>query len=191
MTARWPIHDLAPASFGVNLAPRNVRSASSVAGSAQVVSSSAGIWTITMGGIAIRTKEQRRLWREWQTLLEGMLNPVLIPMCRGDQPVVAATINDPAAVGATSFAGITIVSGGGIQAGHGFSVGDGEFYRVRTIAGTAMTFRPPLRTALADNAALEFQDATCRCRLASDQEMDMDFELRKFGSATLRFFEDV
>lgn len=190
MTARWPIDVLAPASFGMNLAPRNLRSPSSIAGASQVVSSSAGIWVITMGGIAIRTREQRRLWREWQLLLEGMLNPVLIPMRRADQPVAAATINDPLAVGTTGV-DITITSGSGIEAGHGFSVGDGEFYRIRTIAGAAITFRPPLRTALADNAALEFVDATCRCRLASDQEMDVDFEGRRYASPTIRLFEDV
>lgn len=216
MTLRWPIHVLAPTSGGVpRLAPRNLRSAASVAGRSQVSSSNAGIWTMTLGGIAIRNENQRKVWNALEILLEGILNPVLVPMCRGDQPYTSAadyvtvphddlmpfdddteyvgTVIDVtsggAAIGATSMT-VTINSAGTLIPGNGFSFGDGEFHKIRTIDGTAMTFRPPLRATLLAGTSLEFDDPVCRMRLASDREMSVDLDLRRFGSPTVNLIED-
>lgn len=215
MTIRWPDEILAPASFAADIAPRNLRSAASIAGLSQVISSGAGIWVFTLGGIAIRRQAQRLAWRGLAAILEGMLTPILIPLCRGDQPYTSAadyvtvphdddmpfdddteyvgTVIDVttggAAVGAVSMA-ITVVSAVTIQSGQHFSIGE-RLYRIRSLDGTTLTFRPPLREAVASGTSLNFDDPVCRCRLASDREMDLEFDLRRFGAPTVRFIEDV
>jgi hypothetical protein len=103
--------------------------------------------------------------------------------------VVAAA---PAAARAVSMT-VTVNYAGDIEPGQHFSVGDGRLYRVRSFnADTgAMTFRPPLREAVAAGEALNFDDPCCRMRLAEDSGMDLELSLRRFGSPTVKFIEDL
>lgn len=103
--------------------------------------------------------------------------------------VVAAA---PAAVRAVSMT-VTVNYAGDIEPGQHFSLGNGRLYRVRTFdADTgAMTFRPPLREAVAAGDRLEFDNPVLLCRLASDTEMNLELSLRRFGSPTVNFVESL
>jgi hypothetical protein len=99
----------------------------------------------------------------------------------------------PAAVRATGIT-VTIIYGGLIEPGQDFSIGE-RMYRVRTVtyvnATTAtLTFRPPLREAVTTGTALEFDDPICRMRLASDDAMNLDLAMHKYGVPTVTFLED-
>lgn len=90
---------------------------------------------------------------------------------------------------------VIINYGGTIEPGQHFSIGE-RLYRVRTITYTtpttaAITFRPPLREAAAAGAILDFDDPVVRVRLASDDAMDLELALRRFGNPTVNFIEDV
>jgi len=92
-------------------------------------------------------------------------------------------------------ANIIIAYGGQIEPAQHFSIGE-RLYQVRTVTYASptmatITFRPPLREAAALGARLEFDDPVCRMRLASDDAMDLELALRRFGNPTVSFIEDV
>ncbi|TPI39314.1 hypothetical protein FJW07_14140 [Mesorhizobium sp. B3-1-9] len=222
MTIRWPCEVLVPRDVAFDLAPRSLAGPASVSGATQVVSSDAGIWKATYGSIVVNNRNAVLAHRAIASLLEGRLGSILVPLCRGYQPVpagaVAAGLYDqvphsdaalfddgtgyvgevvdvvaaaPAALRATTMT-VTVNYAGDIQPGQHFSVGE-RLYRIRTFdqeTGT-MTFRPPLREAASAGDRLEFDDPVCRMRLASDDGMDLQLSLRRFGTPTVQFIEDV
>lgn len=224
MTILWPIAILPPANDGAfNLAPRSLATPAAVSGNTQVVSSDAGIWKATFRDVYVRGEDRVLAFRGLAELLEGRLNPVLLPFCRKYQPVIrepagltAAVPHDDEAgfddgagyVGGTTdvelaagiaaravSASVIVNYGGTLQPGHRFSIGE-RGYSLRTVAyasatEAAITFRPPLREAADAGARLEFDDPVVRMRLASDAEMDLDLQLRRFGQPTVNFVEDV
>jgi hypothetical protein len=100
----------------------------------------------------------------------------------------------PAAARAVSI-NVTIAFGGTLEPGQDFSIGE-RMYRIRTVtytgANTAtLTFRPPLREAVTTGSTLEFDEPVCRMRLATDDAMDLDLALHRFGSPTVMFLEDI
>ncbi|TIL38519.1 hypothetical protein [Mesorhizobium sp.] len=220
MTIRWPDAVLRPQNVAFDIAPRSLAGPSSVSGITQVVSSDAGIWKATFGNIIIKSRNAVLAHRAIANLLEGRLNPLLVPLCRAFQPVPAdsdelyedvphsddalfdddtgyvGTVIDvvaaaPAAVRAVSMT-VTVNYAGDIEPGQHFSLGE-RLYRVRSFdADTgAMTFRPPLREAVAAGDPLNFDDPVCLMRLASDDAMNLELALRRFGSPTVNFIEAV
>lgn len=218
MTIRWPDAVLRPQNVAFDIAPRSLAGPSSVSGITQVVSSDAGIWKATLGNIIIKSRNAVLAHRAISNLLEGRLNPILVPLCRAYQPVPAdsdelyedvphsddalfdddtgyvGTVIDvvaaaPAAVRAVSMT-VTVNYAGDIEPGQHFSLGE-RLYRVRSFdADTgAMTFRPPLREAVAAGDPLNFDDPVCLMRLASDDAMNLELALRRFGSPTVSFIE--
>lgn len=161
MTITWPIHVLRPRNVSFDIAPRSLAGPSTVSGAGQVVASDAGLWKISLGNILVHNSQERLAFRALATLLEGRLNPILIPLCRADQPVpagaVAAGLYEPVPhdddapfddeseysgtvidVVAASAAAVRAVSmtvtvnyAGDIQSGQNFSIGE-RLYRVRT-----------------------------------------------------------
>lgn len=92
-------------------------------------------------------------------------------------------------------ANVTIAYGGTLEPGQHFSLGD-RLYRLRTVVYTtetaaAITFRPPAREAVSEGVELNFDDPVCRMRLASDDAMDLELAMRRFGSPTVNFIEDL
>jgi hypothetical protein len=92
-------------------------------------------------------------------------------------------------------ASVNIAYGGVLEPGQHFSLGE-RLYRLRTVAYTspttaAITFRPPLREAAALGDRLEFDNPVCRMRLATDDAMDLELAMRRFGNPTVNFVEDV
>ncbi|TIN83097.1 hypothetical protein [Mesorhizobium sp.] len=97
-----------------------------------------------------------------------------------------------AAVRATTLMVTVNYAADDIQPGMHFSLGE-RLYRVRTFdadTGT-MTIRPPLRDAVTAGDALDFDDPVCRMRLANDDGLDLELALRRFGSPTVQFVEDI
>lgn len=94
MTLMWPMQVLRPRVVAFDIAPRSLAGPSSVSGFAQVVASDAGLWKATLGDILIHNRQERLTFRAIATLLEGRLHPILIPLCRADQPVPAGAVED-------------------------------------------------------------------------------------------------
>lgn len=76
----WPTNLLKPQTISVDIAHRNLRGPSAPSGFTQVVSNSAGIWRATFSDIPVYNKEMIKAWRAIDTLAEGMLNPISIPV---------------------------------------------------------------------------------------------------------------
>ncbi len=221
MTIRWPVCILPPRNVSFDIAARSLAAPASIGGATQVVASDAGVWKATFGDIRVTGQDGVLSWRAIATLLEGRLGSVLVPLCRGYQPVLQDpdALYDPvphdddtffdddtgyagsttsvhfasgAAVRAVS-ATVTIGYGGTLQPGQHFSVGE-RLYRLRSVVyandtQASITFRPPLREAVAAGIPLEFDDPVCRMRLASDGEMDLELQMRRWGSPSVNFLE--
>lgn len=224
MTIRWPIGILPARDVSFDIASRSLAGPTSISGKTQTVSTDAGLWKATLGSILIRDRNSRLAFRAIANLLEGRLNPILVPLCRGDQPVAEGAVADglydevshddetyhdddtgyvggsievvsaAMAIRATSGA-ITIAHGDTLEAGQHFSIGE-RLYRLRTVeynsANTAnITFRPPLREAVAFGTFLNFDDPVVRMRLADDSQMDLELQMRRFGAPSVSFIEDI
>lgn len=97
-----------------------------------------------------------------------------------------------AAVRATTLHVTVNYAADDIQPGMHFSLGE-RLYRIRTYDAPtgAMTIRPPLREAVTAGDRLEFDSPVCRMRLLQDDGLDLELALRRFGSPTVQFIEDV
>lgn len=222
-TLRWPEKVLRPRDVAFDIAPRSLAAPSSVSGNTQVVASDAGIWKVSFGGVVVTSRTEVLAWRGVAASLEGRLTPILVPFCRGYQPVptdsdglydtvphsddsphdddteyqgqvIDVTLASSPAVRAVS-ANITIGYADTIQPGQMFSLGE-RMYRLKTVVYTsdtaaAITFRPPLREAATSGDRLELDDPVVRCRLASDDEMDLPLDGRRRALPTVNFIEDV
>jgi hypothetical protein len=116
-----------------------------------------------------------------------------------DDSGYVGSVNSVTLAGALSAraisANITIAHGGTIEPGQHFSIGE-RLYRIRTVTYTAanaatITFRPPLREAAAAGVVVNFDDPVCRMRLATDNAMDLELALHRFGQPTVVFLEDL
>jgi len=205
-------------NLALDLKPRTLSAPPSVSGVAQVVASDAGIWSVTLGNVIISKREAVLAWRAVANLLEGRLGTILVPICRGYQPVPSGAdglyeavphsddaffsddsgyvgrVIDVVTVGgwaARAVSGFVQVNyAGTIEPGMHFSV-DGRLYRVRTFDTDtgAITFRPPLREAVPSGTNLEFDDPVCLMRLASDDGMSLDLSMRRFATPSVEFIE--
>jgi hypothetical protein len=221
MTIRWPIGVLRARDVSFDIAPRTLAGPTSVSGKTQTVSTDAGIWKATLGSIVIRDRNTRLAFRAIANLMEGRLNPILVPLCRGDQPIpsvdglyedvphsdeadhdddtgyvgrVINVVTAAMAPRATSGA-VTVAHGAVIEPGQHFSIGE-RLYRLRTVVWTGastanITFRPPIREAVAFGTYLNFDDPVCRMRLVDDAQMDLDLQGRRFGAPSVSFVEDI
>lgn len=92
-----------------------------------------------------------------------------------------------------TVANIVIRAGGTITPGQDFSLGE-RMYRVTAVTYTTpttatLTFRPPAREAVDEGVTVEFDAPICRMRLASDDAMDLELALHRFGAPTINFLE--
>lgn len=92
MTIRWPCDVLIARNVSFDIAPRTLAGPTSVSGKTQTVSTDAGLWKATLGSIVIRNRTERLVFRGLSTILEGRLTPVLVPLCRADQPVPSGAV---------------------------------------------------------------------------------------------------
>lgn len=94
MTLRWPEKVLRPQGVAFDVAARSLTGGATIEGAAQVVSSAAGLWTATFERVSIRSRNQVLCARALSALLEGRTTPILVPTCRGYQPVPAGAVTD-------------------------------------------------------------------------------------------------
>jgi hypothetical protein len=74
----WP-ETLRPQQIKVDLAHRSLRGSTAQSGFTQVVSNSAGIWTVTYDEIPVYSSQMIRLWRALDSLIEGPLGIISLP----------------------------------------------------------------------------------------------------------------
>lgn len=192
-----PKCDLTPASINVGVISQTLSPGRSFTSREQLVHPDAGFWRIKYLGIPIRSRADALRWRENESRANGRNNPILVSVYEaplsGTQIVAeaAGTVN----IGDTA---ITIIQSAGadIRAGMHFSDGT-RLYRLVTVSDpdvndvvTARIF-PPARAVITATAALDFNDPVCRCRLATDGEMDISLSLLRFGTVDVEFLEDV
>lgn len=77
---QWPEQILKPQTISVDIAHRNLRGPSAGSGFTQVVSNSAGIWKVTFSDIPVYTANMIKLWRTVDTLVEGQMGSISIPV---------------------------------------------------------------------------------------------------------------
>jgi hypothetical protein len=166
-TVLWPFEVLMPQHISVDIASRSLSGAVAISGAVQVVSSDAGIWKVTYQEVAVVDRARILAWRGISGLLEGRLNPILVPVTRFYQPawiedengdvepiphsdgaffgdgsgyvgsVNSVTLAGSVAARATT-ANISIAYGGTLEPGQHFSLGE-RLYRVRSVTYTSDT----------------------------------------------------
>lgn len=87
MTLRWPCEVLRPTSVAFDIASRSLAAPASVSGVTQVVSTDAGIWKATYGGLVVKSRNAVIAHRAISALMEGRLGTILVPTCRAYQPI--------------------------------------------------------------------------------------------------------
>jgi hypothetical protein len=193
-TEPWPIAYLRPRNVTRHISPRTTAGTVSASGFTQRVSVPAQSWTIVYGNILVATAEQLRVWDAYEGYLQGGAVPVLVPLV--GEADISGTIGGTV-VGATA-AGATFITihrvGAAVVAGMHFSIGE-RLYRcfgTTSVGGDnyTMSVLPPLREAAAGGAVVVFDNPAVRCRLASDDEMTLQLEPGRMGTATVRFVED-
>ncbi len=205
MTAdvNWPRLTFIPRTPEVRLAGETVSGGRSLTGKLQAVAADSGFWRITLGNIPIRTKDEVLAWEEIAAILEGRLGTVnahIYQSKRSPWPAgvpgaaIVAKASGALAIGATSGS-IDMTTGAAPEPGMYCSAGE-RLIQLRTVGAPTgsiypVTFRPPLRDAIANNDPLEFAHPICRCRLASDDGMSLPLDLQRFAVKTVDLEEDI
>jgi hypothetical protein len=175
----------------------------SLVGTLQEVSNDSGFWSITLGGIWIRTNAQVKRWREIEGLLQGRLGTCNVPVFdskRAPWPngvpgaTIVCTVSGSIAVGATTGV-LNMTTGADPEPGMFFSVGE-RLYRINTVTYNSgdiftVTFLPGARDAISNGASVEFGHPICRCRLVADDGMALPLDLQRFAMIDIPFEEDV
>ncbi len=194
MTAEfWPIAYLRPRSITRHIAPRTTAGTVSTAGFTQRVSVPIHSWLITYHDILVGTAEQLRVWDAYEAYLDGGSRPILVQLI-GD---ATTSTPDGTAVGASVVGATTMTVqriGAAIVPGAHFSIQE-RLYRLFGVTALgsdqySFSFVPPLRDAHADAWPIWFNSLHCRCRLATDDEMTLQIDPARMGTATVRFVED-
>lgn len=192
----WPF-DTCPGRITVELSTETQSGGRSLTGSRQYVQADAGFWMITLGAVRIRSNDDVLTWRELETALDGRAGRVHVPAYDGKRrpiPPVNATADGDVPAGATTMT-ISVDTGATIEEGMHWSV-EGRLYRIRKILSSPggpsydVSFRPPAREAIADGTSLEFDSPVCRCRLATDDGMDIELDLLRYATPDVIFIED-
>lgn len=207
MVVPWSPTDetLCPGAITVELVVDTAGGDRSLTGKRQFVQADAGFWRFVLHRLRIRSNAQVLAHRERELLFNGRSGTVLIPLYDrkrapippGGAPIVA-TADDPIPANAVS-ANIKVTTGAPLEPGMNFSTGTpARAYRLRTVGAPTgsppvypVTFRPPAREAIADNAALEFDYPVCSARLENDTAMNVMLDLMRDATPTVPFVEDV
>lgn len=199
-TFLWPRSVLKPKRDPFNIAPRTLAGPSSVSGVTQVSASDAGIWKATFADIIIKRGTASVLaFRAISTMLEGRLNPILVPRCCAYQPFdpdwgrvlqkVPHSDTSPFSDGGLyrsraidirltsniplrgTTANIALIAAGQLQPGQDFSIGE-RMYRIRTVQMTG-----------ANTATITFRPPA-REAVAAGTEMEFDRPVCRMRLAT-------
>jgi hypothetical protein len=154
-------------------------------GRANAIDVPLGVWTTAPWPL---DDTGRRLPREIIPFDDGSL------FCDGTgwaQNLITATMR-AAALRATTVT-IDLVQGADIEPGQVFGIGGTRAHLIKTVSqdGDAYTctITPPLRAAVAADTEVDFDNPRVQCVLAEDNAMAAEFDLARFGAATLQFIE--
>ena len=108
-------------------------------------------------------------------------------------PYIVARVTANASVRATTLQ-IEVTQGARLVGGEKFSIGERAYkvQRVISSAGQIATCRisPPLRAAVAINAAVNFDWPVVRCRAVVGEDLSADVAIGQFATVALSFVED-
>jgi len=80
MAIQWPMKILKPQDISVDISHRSLRGPAAANGFTQVVSNSAGLWKVSYSSIPVYSTSMIKLWRALDTLIEGQLNVISLPV---------------------------------------------------------------------------------------------------------------
>lgn len=204
----WPVNVLRPQRLSFDLAYRSLAGPSSISGVGQVVASDAAIWKAAFEQVIIRKGTSAVLaFRAISTLLEGRLNPVIVPVCPAYQPFdpewrgvlngVPHSDRSPFSDGGLyrsrlidirlssniplrgTTANVSIIVGVNLQPGQHFSIGD-RLYRIRTVQMTGEnTATITFRPPAREpvSAGTELEFDRPVCRMRLASDSEMDLSL--------------
>lgn len=114
-----------------------------------------------------------------------------------EQPVIDVATVGAAALRATSLQ-LVLLNSGALLGGEAFSIEHPTFgwrmYEIATVTATdatraTVTFNPPLREAVADGAAVEFDRPRCVMKLQTSSAMDLTLTVLPNSRGTAKFVE--
>lgn len=207
MLVPWSPTDetLCPGSITIELVAETNSGGRSLTNKEQLVQADAGFWRFILHRIRIRANSEVLAHRTRELQFNGRSGTVLIPLYdRKRAPIppggaaIVATAGDPIPANAVT-ANIKVTTGAALEPGMHFSTGTpARAYRIRTVGTPTgsppvypVTFRPPAREAIADNAQLEFDHPVCHARLENDTAMNVMLDLMRDATPTIAFVEDV
>lgn len=177
-----------------------------------------GRWQIDYSGINLNTVAQQRAWSAWQGYLGGGAVECLVPLLSlqtaprpflgksparppalisDDElfptsvaysaPYIEAEVGASAALRATSLH-ILVTTGGEIKGGEKFSIGDRGYRIIRKTATNTFQIEPPLRAAVSDGAAVNFDWPVVRCT-AVPGDFEGALTRGRYGEKSISFVE--
>ena len=200
----------------IDIERRTVSGGMSVAGDEDVIETDGGgRWFAQFSNGPLMERETTLAWRALTTLLGSGATPCIVPFCdlmhqpyghehevphsdgsplgdgaeyEGGGPVASAVAS--ASLRATSLQ-ITLSSAVPLIGGETFSINHPtrgwRAYRVTTVDGDTITFRPPLREAVEAGEAIDF--ANPRCVMRVDGRPPQALSIGRYGEASIRFVE--
>lgn len=166
-----------------------------------------GLWEAAFGTEQLRTKAQVLAWQAIEAEAQGGLQPIDVPLLLCAQrprptDLSAIVITAVGVMAARDISGrVDLENAGELVAGMHFADYDAttygwRLYRIASVAAVVgqptqrdIGFWPPLRFAVADNHAFEFEAPRCVMKLASSDVMDLELDLRKRANPSVTFIE--
>lgn len=180
-----------------------------------------GRWVVEYSGIELRTPQQQRVWSAWAGYLAGGVVECLVPLLslataprpmawdgprrvstlvvddpvfptsvQYAAPLIAASLADDADVRATTLA-IDLTSAGEILGGEKLSIGEYAYKIVRKTGANTFNVTPPLREAVSEDDAVEFNWPLVKCRAAPGQDLETPITRGRFSTVSIVFLESV
>lgn len=193
MTDFWPHAALRPSDTTCQYLARTTAGTVSTSGFTQRVASPANAWAISYGRVVLKDMPEIRTWRAVEAGLDGGAVAIYVPLVGLEQGTINGTLVGAHAAGVTSA--VIRRVGAAITGGYHFAVGDGRLHLVVSVSGVSTddytcVIRPPLRAAYPDTTAVEFERPVCKCRLASDDAMQLTVTPGGMAIGRVRFVED-
>lgn len=216
MAAIFPTARFAFDEQEVDLERRTISGGISLSGEEDVIETDGGgrVFAEFANGPLLQ-REDQLAWRAIGTQFGAGTVPIIVPFCDklhqpyGNEHLVphsddtpfsddseyegggpTATVTTAAALRATSL-DISITAAQPLIGGEWFSilhpVKDWRAYNIATVEGSTITFRPPLREAVAAGTELDFAEPKCLMRV--DGRPMRRLELGRYGEASIRFVE--
>lgn len=212
----WPMKLLPSQEPSFHLRGMNKSGPLSDSGAGDIISGDAGFWVATLSDVVVTTRERVQTFRAIAAMLQGRLNPIVIPYCSLYQPLVAGFSPRPLPHSDDTFfsdrsgyltpgasvltiadlpvravsATVSIRYSGTLQPGQVFSFGN-RLYELTSVSGSTIKWQPPLREAVPAGTELNFTNPVCQMRLATDDEMRLSLEMNRRGFPTVNLVEDL